>query len=164
MTITKEKPIDNIVDAFSNHVNSMFLQSASRYNCDFLDVLLLYGSLNIKNITIEDIKDGINRLEPTHSVGPDRVPVYIYKVCSEFFIYPFSIIFNSVIVIPAVRKLLKFTRCQMRWIKVTVGNTDLWFCFRLHVRYLRVSYINTCILIQNHIFRLFSMVFCLVVQ
>ena len=85
-----------VADAFANHFKSVFSEPVS-YPSTYNDVSSVHQSIFIGNITIDDVKEALKRMKPKRAVGPDGVPQYIYKACSEFLTTPLTYIFNLII-------------------------------------------------------------------
>lgn len=93
----KEHVGSDTAAAFSDFFSSVFLS-----NCPDLD----YGSvarndstsssnlIQIDLVTQRDVEDGIKRLKPGGSPGPDNIPTYVLKGCREFLLPPICYIFN----------------------------------------------------------------------
>jgi len=100
-TLTQIKSGDNfitepqlIAEAFADHFRSIFNSSSAtqvHYNpvettsSDFLNVPFVFDS---------DVRRAIRRLKSTKSVGPDDIPSFIIKGCSEIFVPVLKHIFN----------------------------------------------------------------------
>lgn len=64
--------------------------------------------LKIDQIMKNDILIDIRKLKPKKSLGPDKIPPYIFKGCAELFVEPLSLIFNAII---------KFATYPTKWKK-----------------------------------------------
>jgi hypothetical protein len=82
-----------IADAFADHFSSIFNSSSSVHapnNSDFTSS----DFLNIPYISDSDVEIAISRLRLTKCVGPDEIPNFIIKDCSEIFTPLLRRIFN----------------------------------------------------------------------
>jgi hypothetical protein len=71
-----------------------FVNSSSSVNTPDYSDCTSSNSLNIPHISDSNVKRGISRLHSTKCVGPDEVPNFIIKGCSEIFTPLLSHIFN----------------------------------------------------------------------
>lgn len=87
---------DKIADAFADYFKSVYLNNAAKYDLSF-EPSSNISTLDIKSISEDDIQKAIKKLKPKKSVGPDKIPPYIFKGCAELLLEPLMIIFNLII-------------------------------------------------------------------
>ena len=87
----------DIVDAFASHFQSVYNNTASKYDTDTLssdNKSDLLDQLHLTKISMSEIEDAIKALKPKSSYGPDNIPPYIIKGCADAFKWPLYIILN----------------------------------------------------------------------
>lgn len=101
---------DEVQAAFASYFRSVYARNPSSYNTDFEGRVSVPYSFGFSKCTRLEIEAAINHLKPKRSRGPDSVPPYVFKACSEFLISPLEYIFNLIIAksyFPAAWKLTK---------------------------------------------------------
>jgi hypothetical protein len=73
-----------IAEAFADHFSSIF-NSSSFVVIPNNACFTFYDFLNIPSISDSDVKQAIRRLSLSKYVGPDEIPSFIIKVCSDIF-------------------------------------------------------------------------------
>ncbi len=103
-----------IADAFAKHFSSVFLGTTGTQGSE--DAATLPRSNNIQislpYVNIEDVIAGTKALKPKLSLGPDKIPPYVYKACAHLVVKPLTYIFNLSIrfsKFPSVWKISKIT-------------------------------------------------------
>jgi len=86
----------DVVNAFGNHFKSVFGDAVS-YPSSFSDVDSPHQKISLGGITAVDVEKALKHMKPKRAIGPDGIPQYIYKACSEFLIDPLMYVFNLVI-------------------------------------------------------------------
>jgi len=82
-----------------------------------------YGTITLDNITDDDVEKALKYLKPKRAIGPDGIPQYIYKGCSEFFITPLRYIFN--LIIQARRSPYNWTLSSVTPIPITANTNNI---------------------------------------
>ena len=82
-----------IAEAFAKHFKSVFNKPTSTNSLSTC-VNNNYQSISLGNITNKDVERALKHLKSKRAVGPDGIPEYIYKGCSEFLISPLRYIFD----------------------------------------------------------------------
>ncbi len=93
--ITLDTP-DEIAAAFAQHFSSVF-SSPSRGSTQDSAGAAHSTCVGLNCITHSEVRDALTHLKPKRTIGPDRIPPYIFKACFEFFCEPLTHIFNTII-------------------------------------------------------------------
>ena len=86
----------SVADAFADHFRSVFGEPAS-YPPSFHDVHSVHQTVTLHQVTADETEKALKHMNPKRAVGPDGVPQYIYKACSEFLAAPLTYVFNLAI-------------------------------------------------------------------
>lgn len=104
----------NIANKFSQHFSSVFSPTQPTSTLTHTSATqkpsLSQTKIDLRLIQCSDVASVIKRLKPKRSMGPDRVPPYVYKGCAEFLLQPLTHIFNLSIsssVFPSIWKTTK---------------------------------------------------------
>jgi hypothetical protein len=82
-----------IVEAFADNFPSIFNCPSSAVSPNYAR-FTFSDFLNVPPISDSDVKQAIRRLGPSKCVGPDEIPSFIIKGCSEIFASLLSHVFN----------------------------------------------------------------------
>lgn len=116
----------NAADAFSNFFSSVFLPVSPLLDHDETIRQDDDGSANyvtIHNISTKEVEEGISRLKPLSSLGPDNVPAFILKGLKEQLSVPLQHLFNLALATGTYPADWKVSR--VRPIPKTSGATDV---------------------------------------
>ena len=87
----------NIAEAFATYFQSVFANSLNYAYADDVVDSAHTQIISLREITIDDVDAALKRMKPKRAIGPDGIPQYIYKACSELLTAPLTHIFNLVI-------------------------------------------------------------------
>jgi hypothetical protein len=116
-----------IAEAFAEHISSIF-NSSSSFNILNKSLSTFSDFLNIPYISDLDVKQAISHLHLAKCIGPDEVPNFIIKGCSEIFTPLLSCIFNLSLLIgnfPSLWKQVAVVPIFKKGNRSLVGNIDL---------------------------------------
>ena len=83
------------------------------------------SSLTLNGITKQEVLNGLKKLKPKRSMGPDDVPPYIFKACAELFVTPLHYLFNLSVkngAFPDVWKITKVVPVPKKGSKKDIKN------------------------------------------
>lgn len=87
-----------IANKFADYFKSVYTTTKSSYNTEFSNnVMYTNQVLRIDSISDKDILDATRKMKPKKSVGPDKIPPYIFKACIHQLLQPLKIIFNLIL-------------------------------------------------------------------
>lgn len=84
---------EEIVQGFATYFKSVYTNSEQQSTIE--PKVNNANLITLKHITEDEIKQSIKKLKNKKSVGPDEVPTYIVKGCSEFLVKPLQKILNT---------------------------------------------------------------------
>lgn len=91
--ITKLNSGEEIVQGFATYFKSVYTKPEQQLTLE--PKVNNTNLVTLKHITEDEIKQTIKKLKNKKSVGPDEVPTYIVKGCSEFLVSPIQKILNA---------------------------------------------------------------------
>lgn len=86
---------NDIVEAFADNFKKVFNKDQNTDIDHLSDLKVVNNSvLNIPKVLESDIEDAIKKLKPKAAPGPDNIPAYVIKGCSEVLVRPLCYLFN----------------------------------------------------------------------
>lgn len=102
----------DITKAFASHFSSVYVPDTLRVDHGTSPRHAGRNIIRLRTILKSDVVKAFEKLKPKRSLGPDRIPAYVYKGCREYLVAPLHHLFNLCIthrVFPLIWRVTKVT-------------------------------------------------------
>ena len=101
-----------IVSAFADFFSNSFSETNVNSTPCKLNGIAPNNLLNLRKVTLDDVKNAIRQIKAKMTMGPDNIPAFLIRDCAILLAYPLCIIYNMILensVFPDLWKLSKVT-------------------------------------------------------